>query len=401
MAINLLDKYTVSKEEQVLEEAAEITADESAQLAEDHATLREEQEALVQDVENTSDDIETAQTAVDQLQEQNEAITEVAESGEMTPAAAAGFELARRATLAPLGLDEETQTQAVDEAGLESMVNNKGVVALEQNQQIIVALEGAISDAFANFKKKAGAFLFRVGKMLSILNKRYKEAYKVLKETSDEEFNAKVEKLSNTSGLRNYLDNGKLVEIKPLTQAFDAFLDESSNLVLLFERVYTEYVRASNGEKVAVNHSKLAQIDEQFIGDVSKILDRLVKHSADVQFGNIHYNFTKTENGLKAERKQGAKYAGPASFTRQNLLDALNMGALFENSYKFIKSFFDEYEKSLNLVETNTDNKAAFGYQPTLNSLRVIGKTVIQVYNDLEAMREDYINFAMSFKKDN
>lgn len=401
MAINLLNKYTVSKEEQVLEEAAEITADESAQLAEDHATLREEQDALVQDVENTSDDIETAQTAVDQLQEQNEAITEVAESGEMTPAAAAGFELARRATLAPLGLDEETQTQAVDEAGLESMVNNKGVVALEQNQQIIVALEGAISDAFANFKKKAGAFLFRVGKMLSILNKRYKEAYKVLKETSDEEFNAKVEKLSNTSGLRNYLDNGKLVEIKPLTQAFDAFLDESSNLVLLFERVYTEYVRASNGEKVAVNHSKLAQIDEQFIGDVSKILDRLVKHSADVQFGNIHYNFTKTENGLKAERKQGAKYAGPASFTRQNLLDALNMGALFENSYKFIKSFFDEYEKSLNLVETNTDNKAAFGYQPTLNSLRVIGKTVIQVYNDLESMREDYINFAMSFKKAN
>nr|DAN24789.1 MAG TPA: hypothetical protein [Caudoviricetes sp.] len=401
MAINLLNKYTVSKEEQVLEEAAEITADESAQLAEDHATLREEQEALVQDVENTSDDIETAQTAVDQLQEQNEAITEVAESGEMTPAAAAGFELARRATLTPLGLDEETQTQAVDEAGLESMVNNKGVVALEQNQQIIVALEGAISDAFANFKKKAGAFLFRVGKMLSILNKRYKEAYKVLKETSDEEFNAKVEKLSNTSGLRNYLDNGKLVEIKPLTQAFDTFLDESSNLVLLFERVYTEYVRASNDEKVAVNHSKLAQIDEQFIGDVSKILDRLVKHSADVQFGNIHYNFTKTENGLKAERKQGAKYAGPASFTRQNLLDALNMGALFENSYKFIKSFFDEYEKSLNLVETNTDNKAAFGYQPTLNSLRVIGKTVIQVYNDLEAMREDYINFAMSFKKDN
>lgn len=401
MAINLLNKYTVSKEEQVLEEAAEITADESAQLAEDHATLREEQDTLAQDVETTSDDIETAQTAVDQLQEQNEAITEVAESGEMTPAAAAGFELARRATLAPLGLDEETQTQAVDEAGLESMVNNKGVVALEQNQQIIVALEGAISDAFANFKKKAGAFLFRVGKMLSILNKRYKEAYKVLKETSDEEFNAKVEKLSNTSGLRNYLDNGKLVEIKPLTQAFDAFLDESSNLVLLFERVYTEYVRASNGEKVAVNHSKLAQIDEQFIGDVSKILDRLVKHSADVQFGNIHYNFTKTENGLKAERKQGAKYAGPASFTRQNLLDALNMGALFENSYKFIKSFFDEYEKSLNLVETNTDNKAAFGYQPTLNSLRVIGKTVIQVYNDLEAMREDYINFAMSFKKDN
>lgn len=401
MAINLLNKYTVSKEEQVLEEAAEITADESAQLAEDHATLREEQDALVQDVESTSDDIETAQTAVDQLQEQNEAITEVAESGEMTPAAAAGFELARRATLAPLGLDEETQTQAVDEAGLESMVNNKGVVALEQNQQIIVALEGAISDAFANFKKKAGAFLFRVGKMLSILNKRYKEAYKVLKETSDEEFNAKVEKLSNTSGLRNYLDNGKLVEIKPLTQAFDAFLDESSNLVLLFERVYTEYVRASNGEKVAVNHSKLAQIDEQFIGDVSKILDNLVKHSTDVQFGNIHYNFTKTENGLKAERKQGAKYAGPASFTRQNLLDALNMGALFENSYKFIKSFFDEYEKSLNLVETNTDNKAAFGYQPTLNSLRVIGKTVIQVYNDLEAMREDYINFALSFKKDN
>lgn len=401
MAINLLNKYTVSKEEQVLEEAAEITADESAQLVEDHATLREEQDVLVQDVESTSDDIETAQTAVDQLQEQNEAITEVAESGEMTPAAAAGFELARRATLAPLGLDEETQTQAVDEAGLESMVNNKGVVALEQNQQIIVALEGAISDAFANFKKKAGAFLFRVGKMLSILNKRYKEAYKVLKETSDEEFNAKVEKLSNTSGLRNYLDNGKLVEIKPLTQAFDAFLDESSNLVLLFERVYTEYVRASNGEKVTVNHSKLAQIDEQFIGDVSKILDRLVKHSADVQFGNIHYNFTKTENGLKAERKQGAKYAGPASFTRQNLLDALNMGALFENSYKFIKSFFDEYEKSLNLVETNTDNKAAFGYQPTLNSLRVIGKTVIQVYNDLESMREDYINFAMSFKKAN
>ena len=191
MAINLLNKYTVSKEEQVLEEAAEITADESAQLAEDHATLREEQDNLVQDVESTSDDIETAQTAVDQLQEQNEAITEVAESGEMTSAAAAGFELARKATLSPLGLDEETQAQAVDEAGLESMVNNKGVVALEQNQQIIVALEGAIGDAFASFKKKAGEFLFRVGKMLSVLDKRYKEAYKVLKETSDEEFKSR------------------------------------------------------------------------------------------------------------------------------------------------------------------------------------------------------------------
>lgn len=401
MAINLLNKYTVSKEEQVLEEAAEITADESAQLAEDHATLREEQEALVQDVENTSDDIETAQTAVDQLQEQNEAITEVAESGEMTPAAAAGFELARRATLAPLGLDEETQIQAVDEAGLESMVNNKGVVALEQNQQIIVALEGAISDAFANFKKKAGAFLFRVGKMLSILNKRYKEAYKVLKETSDEEFNAKVEKLSNTSGLRNYLDNGRLVEIKTLTKAFDEFFNESSELMGLFERTYTEYVSASKGEEVEVDHKKLAQIDEKFVGDVNRILDRLVKNSTDIHFGNVHYNLTKTENGLKVERKQTAKYTGQVSFTRQNLLDALNMGSMFENLYKFIKNFFNDYEKSLKLVETNTDNKTTFGYQPTLNSLRVIGKTLLQAYNDLESMREDYINFAMSFKKDN
>ena len=392
MAINLLNKYTVSKEEQVLEEAAKITADESAQLAEDHATLREEQDNLVQDVENTSDDIETAQTAVDQLQEQNEAITEVAESGEMTPAAAAGFELARRATLAPLGLDEETQTQAVDEAGLESMVNNKGVVALEQNQQIIVALEGAIGDAFANFKKKAGEFLFRVGKMLSVLDKRYKEAYKVLKETSDEEFNAKVEKLSNTSGLRNYLDNGRLVEIKTLTKAFDGFFNDSSELMVLFERTYTEYAKASDG---------LAKIDEKFVGDVNQILDRLVKNSTDIHFGNVHYNLTKTENGLKVERKQTAKYTGQVSFTRQNLMDALNTGSVFESIYKAIKNFFNDYEKSLKLVEANTDNKTTFGYQPTLNSLRVIGKTLVQAYNDLEAMREDYINFAMSFKKDN
>ena len=401
MAINLLNKYTVSKEEQVLEEAAEITADESAQLAEDHATLREEQDNLVQDVENTSDDIETAQTAVDQLQEQNEAITEVAESGEMTPAAAAGFELARRATLAPLSLDEETQAQAVDEAGLESMVNNKGVVALEQNQRIIVALEGAIGDAFATFKKKAGEFLFRVGKMLSVLDKRYKEAYKVLKETSDEEFNAKVEKLSNTSGLRNYLDNGKLVEIKTLTKVFDEFFDDSSSLMALFERTYTQIVKTSSGDSAEVDHTKLAQIDEKFVGDVSQILDRLVKNSADVHFGNIHYSFTKTENGLKVERKQTAKYTGQASFTRQNLMDALNMGSSYENFYKLIKNFFNDYEKSLNLVETNTDKKATFGYQPTLNSLRVIGKTLVQAYNDLESMREDYINFALSFKKGN
>lgn len=392
MAINLLNKYTVSKEEQVLEEAAKITADESAQLAEDHATLREEQDNLVQDVESTSDDIETAQTAVDQLQEQNEAITEVAESGEMTPAAAAGFELARRATLAPLGLDEETQTQAVDEAGLESMVNNKGVVALEQNQQIIVALEGTIGDAFASFKKKAGEFLFRVGKMLSVLDKRYKEAYKVLKETSDEEFNAKVEKLSNTSGLRNYLDNGRLVEIKTLTKAFDGFFNDSSELMVLFERTYTEYAKASDG---------LAKIDEKFVGDVNQILDRLVKNSTDIHFGNVHYNLTKTENGLKVERKQTAKYTGQVSFTRQNLMDALNTGSVFESIYKAIKNFFNDYEKSLKLVEANTDNKTTFGYQPTLNSLRVIGKTLVQAYNDLESMREDYINFAMSFKKDN
>lgn len=392
MAINLLNKYTVSKEEQVLEEAAEITADESAQLAEDHATLREEQDNLVQDVESTSDDIETAQTAVDQLQEQNEAITEVAESGEMTPAAAAGFELARKATLAPLGLDEETQAQAVDEAGLESMVNNKGVVALEQNQQIIVALEGAIGDAFASFKKKAGEFLFRVGKMLSVLDKRYKEAYKVLKETSDEEFNAKAEKLSNTSGLRNYLDNGRLVEIKTLTKAFDGFFNDSSELMVLFERTYTEYAKASDG---------LAKIDEKFVGDVNQILDRLVKNSTDIHFGNVHYNLTKTENGLKVERKQTAKYTGQVSFTRQNLMDALNTGSVFESIYKAIKNFFNDYEKSLKLVEANTDNKTTFGYQPTLNSLRVIGKTLVQAYNDLEAMREDYINFAMSFKKDN
>ena len=126
-----------------------------------------------------------------------------------------------------------------------------------------------------------------------------------------------------------------------------------------------------------------------------------MKNSAYIQFGNVHYNLTKTENGLKVERKQTAKYTGQASFTRQNLLDALNVGSSYENLYKLIKNFFNDYEKSLNLVETNTDKKAVFGYQPTLNSLRVIGKTLVQAYNDLEAMREDYINFALSFKKDN
>lgn len=400
MAINLLNKYTVSKEEQVLEEAAAITADESAQLAEDHATLREEQDNLVQDVESTSDDIETAQTAVDQLQEQNEVITEVAESGEMTPAAAAGFELARRAALAPLGLDEETQSQAVDEAGLESMVANKGIVALEQNQRIIVALEGVISDALANFKKKAGEFLAQADKLSPVLDKRYKEAYKVLTETSDEEFNAKVEDLSSTTALRNYLENGQLVDTKPLTNAFDEFFKESSSLVALFESTHNESVAATD-EGAEEGQSKLAQIDEKFVSDVNEILDRLVKNSTDIQFGNVHYLLTKTENGLTVERKQTTKYTGQVSFTRQNLLDALDMDSMFESLYSSAKEFFDGYDKSLSLVEADSEDKAAFDYQSTLNSLRVVGQTIIQACNDLEALREDYIDFALSFKKDN
>lgn len=401
MAINLLNKYTVSKEEQVLEEAAEITADESAQLAEDHATLREEQDNLVQDVESTSNDIETAQTAVDQLEEQNEVITEVAESGEMTPAAAAGFELARRATLAPLGLDAETQAQAVDEAGLESMVANKGIVALEQNQRIIVALEGVISDALASFKKKAAEFLSTVAALLSVSDKRYKEAFKVLTETSDEEFNAKLEDLSSTTTLRNYLDNGNLVDTKPLIAAFDEFFKEGASLTALFESTYNESLAAAKDEDAEAKQSKVAEIDEKFVGEVNNILDRLVKNSTDIHFGNIHYFLTKTENGLEVERKQTTKYTGQVSFTRQNLLDALDMGSMFENLYKSSKEFFDGYEKSLDLVEADKDDEAAFDYQSTLNSLRVVGQTIIQAYNDLEALREDYIDFALSFKKDN
>ena len=420
MAINLLDKYTVSKEEQELAEGAAITADESAQLAEDHATLRQEQETLVQDITNQSDDLATAQTAVDQLQEQNEAITEVAESGEMTPAAAAGFELARRAAVAPLGLDETTQTQVVDEAGLESMVVNQGVLALEQNQQIIVALEGAIGDIISSLKNKFSGFVETIAESIRVNPKRIAEARAILKNVSEDEFKAKLASIPKDAAIRKFIDEGKFISIQEVCDKISAlyhaneelaesFLETSKKkrtaaTILTFFFVQFLFVptivyRCFTDPKTNVDGAVLTQY-EKWVKTYSKLLDNLT-------IGTITYRVSVQDKyAVKFDRSENKKYLGSVSDSASNFNKALNIGTFNAIQQEVLKDYDRSQKLKLDDLSADVDNaeitpEARKIGQKVISALRENVKIIVHLYNDAEDLIEAYTNFALSFKKDN
>lgn len=373
--MNLLNKYAISQEEDM----ADLTEEQSAEIAQQAEEVREEMTESVSDIQETNNDLNTAETALSQLREQNEVIRNVAEREEMTDAAAAGFALARQAAIAPLGLQKEEHAELVDEAGLESMVANKGIVALESNERMVVALEGVIGDMLAAIKNKTGVFLNRINKSISIISQRYKESYKVVRNLSEDEFNAKVSNLSTTSALRKYIENGKLLEIGEVTKRFKEFVNVSFSVLMTFDQYFK------------------SKADDRLVKAIKDAEENLTKIQ-DISFGSITYKLSGKDFNLKLLREQGQKYTGQVNISKQDFLDALNMGAQGEAGYKLVKSYFDLFDKTINQVVENSKEDKPEGFDNAVRLTRNLSTSIMMVYKDLEEMRQDYIDFALSFK---
>lgn len=397
---SLLDKYTLSLEEQILAEAAEITPEESEQLAEDHATLREDQEQLTADIVETADDINTAETAVDNLEQQNEIIEAAVASGQMNGAVAAQSEVARRLAVAPLGLDTETTETVVDSEALESMAFG-GALALEQNQQVIVALEGAISDVFKIFLSKINEVITRIEKATNIIAKRYKEAYAVVKSVSDEEFAAKVEKLTAKSDIAKYLDNGKPVDLEKViksTQPYHGYVYEVEKAL----KKQFKYINEFSIGGMAINAVN-ALLREK--GVTKYVHDRVQEENkafanklASVSFGAITYKSTMKDGAINFSRDVSKEHSSP-SFTRKEFLDAINVGLIQNWNKSIIHDTLTQVSKIVEEMVATTDTYGTQMFGDFITSLRSLATSVAQMANDVEAMASTYVNFALSFKK--
>ncbi len=212
----------LSIEQEVLDAENQIQSeDEAVEVAGEVEAARQEAEAMGSEIQRSS-------AVLDEVDNQNQAIRAIVEkNGELTPEAAAGFEVARRTAVAGLGLDPESEAAqgVVDEAGLESMVLGRGVLALEEAEKTSENLWAKIKKIWEAFVARCKEFWKWLMKLTNFVDKRYKEAYNKVRAMSDEEFNTKVEALKKTflkldrsaaelKGVYNWLTpDGKLFDI--------------------------------------------------------------------------------------------------------------------------------------------------------------------------------------------
>ena len=372
--MNLLNKYAISKEDEDVMENVELSE-------------------VAAQVNNDNEVADKVSTALNQLREQNEVIRNVAEKEEMTEAAAVGFALARQAAVAPLNLQEAEQTEVVDEAGLESMVSTKGLVALEANERIVLALEGVIIDTLKNIWSKVKEFFNRLGKMISIINTEYKKAYNVLKKVPDEEFNEAVKDLPSTSAIRNYLTaNGNLAEIKEFTKQGEVVIDAAGDIWDMFQ---DEIHMDSEGHYRGMSYT---QFDAKFIDKMNRILSKNFSDAKTLDLGKKKFKVTYRDEKFSLEVDTKDKFKGEAKFTKQQLLDALNMGWFFEECYRSYKKYYKDdavYDLEKTLAQTRYK---PIGYQTAVTTVRDLLNSVIRMLDELNELRQDYNNFALSFE---
>lgn len=335
-------KQAYALEQEIVETGEELTDIEAAEVAGETEAARQEAEAMGAEVER-------AVSVHDELENQNDTVREIVEQeGELTPATAAVIEVARRTAAAGLGLDPEDEgEQLVDAAGLESMVTNKGVVALEEAEKATKSLWQKIKDLWAAFVARAKEFWNWLMKLTNFVDKKYKAAYQAVKAMSDEEFNTKLEKLQHWYGNAGEV-KGVYRFIKPDGGLYD--VDREGGAVL-------NAVQAVQKAATAAIKDGLANAGEDKNAVGKKLAEKLKDNT--IEFANYKISIaTKDGKGIAKAITEKSTKVSKVNFTRKDLENCLNAGALILRRIDTLNRDFEKDSKANEDVIRNAATKA-------------------------------------------
>lgn len=349
----------LSIEQEVLDAENQIQSeDEAVEVAGEVEAARQEAEAMGSEIQRSS-------AVLNEVDNQNQAIRAIVEkNGELTPEAAAGFEVARRTAVAGLGLDPESEAAqgVVDEAGLESMVLGRGVLALEEAEKTSENLWTKIKKIWEAFVARCKEFWRWLMKLTNFVDKRYKEAYNKVRAMSDEEFNTKVEALKKTflkldrsaaelKGVYNWLTpEGKLYDI-------DA---EAGNVFKM-----TDNVQAAGRTVI----DKILKGEVKSTSSANTELANALKEK-DVKFCRYTIRLSSYNDGpyglaVQVEGNTDKGSLKDVKFTRKDLENVLNVGTrltkridnLVNNSEKLQEEAAKKIREAVEKVKDNFDKE--------------------------------------------
>lgn len=376
-----------------------VTVDDEVQVAE----AMGEANAVRQEIENTADDIEKADTVANELELQNDAMAGMAEEngGVIPEQAAAGFELARRAAVAAVGVDPDSEEgeEAVDAAGLESY--SKGLISLEEAQEknkgFLQKIKDSVIAAWKWIVEKVKAFLRWVGKITNILPKKFRESYNLIKDMEDKAFDEALDKYTSTDEGKEkaarLMANGKLVDIGDVTSDVSNFIDGCEMGFIDSVKFGYNAIRADKAYE---------QLDAEAYNEYSaKAAIIMMKHIKTKHGEEVTVNGTKytiQARGGKFDIKEESVIKDvKAKFTRKELLDSLNQGIIAEK-------LFDRAVKSIEKIEKNkeADKLSASAESPLTGKyasiiFRQVSKTTslsIKLFHELTAQRNNITSVA-------
>lgn len=421
MSTTYLSKFLSIESEDVLAEAAEDVTDvEAVEAAEEAESARQEAEAI-------GDEIVRAGEVTEQLETQNEAITNIVEqTGGLSEEAATGFDLARRATVAGLGLDpdEGVGAEVVDQAGLESMVVNRGLVSLEANQQAQSGIWATIKKLWNKFVEKCKAAFKWFIRLFSFVDKKYKQALFAVKDMSEEEYKAKMDKaqgfwnnIFRTNGngeLRGvvaFIDpNGKLFDInKEGKEAIAVVKNITQAMTKGIEKGFNELASTSEGaaksDRVVKAHAVKA------VADASK----------NITIGRYNYDFKTATNafdsdvdtnkkGIKSKLKFFSKTTSKQSarsvnVSKKELENALSAGILMVKEVTRMNQDCEaDKNKNSQLINNMADRAAKHGvtkenqlFKRALSDAQAVNSEVFKIQADVTKTILEGLKAILSF----
>lgn len=290
----------------------------------DEAKRQEMEEAIVQceeivdEIEQVEDQQERTEAAVDQLEQQNDSIKEIVEEeGGLSPAAAQGFEMARRAVVAGLGQDPEEDVGAgiVDQPGLESMVVNRGTVSLEANESMIAKLKAFIKSLWDKAVELWKKFTHWLEKVTNILPKEVRVVYSQVKDLSDDDVANAVKEIGDSDQYKGLFKGGKLVDISKEFSEYNKW----SNLLTATAKEIARTVVTATKDFVTNNKDKANSVEASF-----KTAEDVMKRTEGKSFDTGMNKYTYSTMTVNME--PSAESVAVSKVTKSDLLNALNQG---------------------------------------------------------------------------
>lgn len=380
--------------------SSELTAQEEVELAEAQGGA----ESVRKDIEAGAGDIEHATMAASELELQNEAMTAIADEngGTLSPETAAGFELARRAVVASVGIDPDTEQgeELVDSQSLESLSN--GSISVEdvkdKAKNFLTKIKDGIKKIWKWIVDKIKQFLNWLDKITNIIPKKFKKAYDAVSNMTDKEFDDAIAVIAVKSPKykaqgQALVINGKLMDPKEVSQNIADFVD--SGKLGIFDAIKFSYSKlkdeiSSKGDKEA-RKSMLKIYMEHFKSVIGK----------NVSVNGTTYRIDYSdETGIEIiEDTYESENAQLSKIKRKDLLDALNQGTISEKLFARAQKSLKELENNKEADKLTSDENASKVALLCVQQASKITGLSTKLTQQLAAHRDKLASFGLAVAK--